>query len=146
MPSTSSTSRRERRAFTLLEILVVLAIMGLLAGLAITQVDKIFGQSQRKVAEIFVNQTLKTPLNAYRFAVGDFPTTTEGLGALLVAPEGKTGWGGPYLDVKGGKIPEDPWGQPYQYRYPGTKNKGGYDIWSRGEDKEDGTADDIGNW
>ncbi len=136
-----------RSAFTLLEILVTLAIIGLLAGLAISNSDKIFGQSQEAVAKIFVRDALKTSLTRYRIDVGDYPSTTEGLAALLAAPANKSErWRGPYAESPGGKLPLDPWGEPYRYRYPGTKNKGGYDLYSAGVDKADGTEDDIGNW
>lgn len=136
-----------RRGFTLLEILVVLAIIGLLVGLAVKNVDKIFGDSQGSVAKIFVNDTIKSSLVQYRIAVGDYPSTTEGLDALVTAPSGKADkWKGPYIDAKGGKVPLDPWQEPYGYRYPGTKNKGSYDIFSKGPDKVEGTEDDIGNW
>jgi general secretion pathway protein G len=130
--------------FTLLEILVVLAIIGLLAGLAITNVDKIFGGAQVDTTRMFVNQSMKFPLNAYRIRMGDYPSTGEGLQALLVAPSGKAGWTGPYIE--GSKVPTDHWGEPYQYAYPGTRNKGSYDLWSKGPDKQSGTEDDIGNW
>lgn len=125
----------------------MLAILGLLVSLAITGLGTIFGESKNKVAEIFVRQTLKTPLTAYRIALGDYPSTAEGLSALIVAPEGKADrWRGPYVDVTGSKMPLDPWEEPYQYRYPGVKNKGGFDLWSKGPDKAEGTEDDIGNW
>ena len=142
----SSTRRTRRvRAFTLLEILVVLAIIGLLAGLAITNVDKIFGGAQASTAKLFVNQTLKSSLTAYRIAMGSYPTTAEGLQALISAPASKADrWHGPYIE--GGKIPLDPWDEPYQYAYPGTRNKDSYDLWSKGPDKQSGTSDDIGNW
>jgi general secretion pathway protein G len=134
-------------AFTLLEILVTLAIIGLLAGLAISNSDKIFGQSQEAVARVFVRDALKTSLVRYRIDLGDYPTTSEGIAALIVAPSGKAErWRGPYIDVPGGKVPTDPWGEPYRYRYPGTKNKGGFDLYSVGPDKNDGSEDDIGNW
>lgn len=136
-----------RSAFTLLEILVTLAIIGLLAGLAISNSDKIFGQSQEAVAKIFVRDSLKTALTRYKIDVGDYPSTTEGLAALLAAPANKAErWRGPYAETPGGKLPLDPWGEAYRYRYPGTKNKGGYDLYSVGPDKADGTEDDIGNW
>jgi general secretion pathway protein G len=143
----SSLVRLSRRSsgFTLLEILVVLAIIGLLAGLAITNVDKIFGTSQVGVAKLVVSQTFKTSLTTYRIHMGSYPTTSEGLQALVAAPGGKTDkWHGPYLSE--GKIPKDPWEEPYQYAYPGTRNKDSYDLWSKGPDKQSGTADDIGNW
>jgi general secretion pathway protein G len=135
------------RAFTLVEILVVVAIIGLLAGLMFTNIDTIFGRSQDVVARIFVRDTFKTALVRYKIDVGDFPSTAEGLAALLTAPaNGATSWHGPYAEVPGGQLPPDPWGQPYQYRYPGTHNKGSYDLFSNGPDKTEGTADDIGNW
>ena len=138
---------QSRSAFTLLEILVTLAIIGLLAGLAISNSDKIFGQSQEAVARIFVRDSLKTSLTRYRIDLGDYPSTSEGLGALLAAPSNKAErWRGPYAETPGGKLPTDPWGEPYRYRFPGTKNKGGYDLYSAGPDKADGTEDDIGNW
>lgn len=141
------SARAARRGFTLLEILVVLAIIGLLVGLAVKNVDKIFGDTQGDIARIFVNDTLKSSLVQYRIHVGDFPNTTEGLEALVTAPSGKADkWKGPYIDAKGGKVPVDPWQQPYGYRYPGTKNKGSYDVFSKGKDGVEGTEDDIGNW
>lgn len=136
-----------RSAFTLLEILVVLAIIGLLAGLAISNSDKIFGSSQEAVARVFVRDSLRTSLVRYRIDLGDYPTTSEGMQALLTAPANKTDrWRGPYIDTPGNKLPVDPWTEPYQYRYPGVKNKGGYDLFSKGPDKAEGTEDDIGNW
>lgn len=136
-----------RSAFTLLEILVTLAIIGLLAGLAISNADKIFGQSQDAVAKIFVQDSLRTSLMRYKMDMGDYPSSAEGLSALLAAPGSKSDrWRGPYAETPGGKLPSDPWGEPYRYRYPGTKNKGGYDLFSSGADKVEGTEDDIGNW
>jgi len=138
--------RAALRAFTLLEILVVLAIIGLLAALAITNIDKIFGGAQVTTAQLFVNQTMKTALTTYRIQLGDFPSSTDGLQALITRPSsGKTDrWNGPYITEN--KVPLDPWGEPYQYAYPGKHNKSGYDVWSKGPDKQDGTADDVGNW
>ena len=136
-----------RSAFTLLEILVVLAIIGLLAGLAISNSDKIFGSSQEAVARVFVRDSLRTSLVRYRIDLGDYPSTSEGMQALITAPANKAErWRGPYIDTPGSKLPVDPWSEPYQYRYPGVKNKGGYDLFSKGPDIAEGTEDDIGNW
>jgi general secretion pathway protein G len=138
-------SAQALRAFTLLEILVVLAIIGLLAGLAISNVDKIFGGAQVTTAQLFVQQSMKTSLTTYSIHLGSYPTTAEGLQALITAPANKADrWRGPYIE--GGKVPLDPWGEPYQYRSPGTKNKSGYDLYSKGPDRVDGNEDDIGNW
>jgi len=135
------------QGFTLLEILVVLAIIGLLIGVVVSNTDKIFGQSQEAVARIFVRDSIRTPLVRYRIDVGDYPSTNEGLAALVTSPNSVSDrWHGPYLDAQGGKLPVDPWGQPYEYRYPGQKNQGGYDVYSKGPDKIADTPDDIGNW
>lgn len=128
-----------------MEILVVIAIIGLLVGLAIQKTGNIFGGAQSHTAQIFVQQTLKAPLFTYRMQMGDFPSTADGLQALITAPGAKADrWHGPYID--GNKVPVDPWDEPYQYAYPGTRNKGSYDLWSKGPDKQSGTEDDIGNW
>lgn len=135
------------RAFTLLEILVVLAIIGLLVGVLVSNTDKIFGRSQAAVAGIFVRESVKIPLVSYRRDVGDYPSTAEGMQALVTAPSSRADrWQGPYLEAPGGRLPTDPWGEPYLYRYPGTKNSGSYDIYSKGPDHQPDTADDIGNW
>ncbi len=129
----------------MLELLVVLAILGLLAGLAISNVNGIFGGAQVSTADLFVKQSMKTSLFSYRAHMGSYPSTAEGLAALIAPPADKADrWHGPYIE--GGKVPLDPWGEPYQYRYPGTHNKDGYDLYSKGPDKLDGTDDDVGNW
>ena len=145
--SRRSFLRASRRAFTLLEILVVLAIIGLLVGLAVTRVGGIFGAKQEDIARLFVTSSVKTPLTAYRIDMGGYPSTAEGLQALVTAPQNKgDNWKGPYIESPGGKLPSDPWQEPYVYRYPGVKNKDNYDLFSKGADKTEGTPDDIGNW
>jgi general secretion pathway protein G len=137
--------RRAVRAFTLLEILIVLAILGLLVGLAVSRMDTIFGGSQQDVARLFVTQSIKIPLTQYRIDLGDYPSTAEGLQALITAPQNRAErWRGPYLESR--TVPVDPWGEPYQYRYPGVRNRGSYDVYSKGPDRQEGTEDDIGNW
>lgn len=126
--------------------MIALAILGLLVGLAISNFNNIFGNSQVDIARIFVNSSMSTPINQYRFNMGDYPSTADGLQALMTAPAGKADrWRGPYV-TENKWPPLDPWSEPYQYRSPGVRNKNGYDLWSKGPDKQDGTADDIGNW
>ena len=147
MHRNSETVRSRRAAFTLFEILIVVALIALLAGVAVMNADKIFGQNQEQIAKIFVKQSLDVPLTSYKIAMGGYPTTEEGLQALITSPgSGGERWRGPYIKSEGGKTPTDPWGTPYQYRYPGTHNTDRYDVWSAGPDRKEGTADDIGNW
>jgi len=138
---TADRRRRLRAAFTLLEMMLVIALIGMLVAVGVTNFDKIFGDAQRNTAQIF------TALTNYRLNMGNYPTTAQGLQALVTAPDGGSSrWSGPYMDAKGGKILEDPWGKPYQYRYPGTKNPTGYDLFSLGKDGQEGTSDDVTNW
>ena len=129
----------------MMELLVVLGILALLAGLAITNVSGIFGGAQDSTAKLFVRESMKSPLFSYNIQMGGYPTTAEGINALITPPTDKADrWHGPYLEPA--KIPMDPWGEPYQYASPGTHNKTTYDIWSKGPDKISGNEDDIGNW
>ncbi|MBK8475611.1 MAG: type II secretion system major pseudopilin GspG [Opitutaceae bacterium] len=137
------SARSRRAAFTLFEILIVVSIILLLTGLAVQQGGAIFDDARKDTTRVFVQETLKLPLTRYKIDNGGFPYTEEGLQALMSAPNtGAERWRGPYVD----KLDADPWGSPYQYRCPGTRNTSGYDLWSRGPDRQDGTADDIGNW
>ena len=134
-----------KEGFSLIEILIVIALIAVIAGLAISNLGGIFGGQQEKAAQIFVSQSLKIPLTAYKIDMGTYPSTEEGLKALIQAPSGKSSkWKKPYIE----ELPTDPWGNAYQYRYPGSKNvngNSGYDVWSFGPDGSE-SADDIGNW
>lgn len=126
-------------------MMLVIALIGLLIGVGVVNFDKIFGDSQKKAAQMFIQTTGKTALASYRFAMGNYPTTAQGLQALVTAPDGASSrWSGPYLEDP--KPPMDPWGHPYQYRYPGTKNTSSYDLFSVGRDGQEGTEDDVTNW
>ena len=139
----ANKERRGTAAFTLIEIVLVLAIIALLLGAAIFKLTGVFSSSQKqRVAQDL--STFKSALNVYRMNAQTFPSTEQGLNALVTKPTT-------------GRIPKsyeptmkaeqlDPWGNPYGYRYPPTKNKGEPDIWSFGPDMIDGTEDDIGNW
>jgi general secretion pathway protein G len=121
-------SNRER-GFTLLELLVVLAILGLLIGLVAPAVMRQFGAAKEKIAQQSVER-LATILDMYKLDIGDYPTTDQGLQALLTQPQGIAHWSGPYL--KGDKLPEDPWGHPFVYRSPSERPGHEYDLYSLG--------------
>lgn len=125
--------RRRSAGFTLLELLVVLAILGLLAVVATPQVLKYLGSAKHETAKVQV-QNLGTALDLYRFEVGRYPTTQEGLTALVAAPPGTARWSGPYVKTRDSLT--DPWGRPYGYRSPGQH--GAYDLFSLGADGQPG--------
>ena len=89
MQNVSSPVRKARRGFTLLEILIAVAIVGMLVGLAVTNTDKILGQSQEGVAKLFVNESLKTSLVRYRIDMGDFPSTEEGIKDIVAGNQNR---------------------------------------------------------
>jgi general secretion pathway protein G len=136
--------RPYRQGFTLVELLVVLAILGLLAGLVGPQVMKFLGSSKTKTAALQI-EDLSATLDLYRLEVGYYPSTSEGLEALVSDPGNAPNWNGPYL--KKAEVPKDPWGNDYQYRSPGEN--GPFDIWSFGADGEEGGEgedQDIRSW
>ncbi|MFO7725807.1 MAG: type II secretion system major pseudopilin GspG [Oceanipulchritudo sp.] len=134
--------RRLKAGFSLVEMLIVIALIAIVGTLLIGRIGNLFGGAQEDVAKQFVDNALKAPLLKYRIDTGSYPSTEAGLEALLVAPASAEGkWKGPYIE----KLPEDPWGQPYQYKYPGSKNSDGYDLWSKGPNPES-ESDNIGNW
>jgi general secretion pathway protein G len=131
------------RGFTLLELLVVMVIIGLLVGYVAPMYFKQVGKSEVKVARAQIESFGKA-LDQYRLDAGHYPTTEQGLQALVVKPADEARWDGPYLK-KG--VPTDPWGTAYIYKRPGTK--GEYDIISLGKDgAPGGTGEDadIGSW
>ena len=119
--------------FTLIELLVVLVILGLLGGLVGPKVLKYLGGAKSDTAELQIVE-LGTGLDLFHLEVGRYPTTDEGLNALVVEPTGVQNWQGPYF--KKNKVPGDPWGNSYRYRAPGEH--GEYDLYSLGADNADG--------
>jgi general secretion pathway protein G len=136
--------RTTAAAFTLLEIMLVVMIIALLAGSAIYLMRGNVDQARMTRCDSDI-ETIKTQLQFYEVRNGNFPSTEQGLRALVEKPSGEPQprrWSQLIPS-----IPDDPWGTPYQYRYPTTKNsKDGYDLFSAGKDKQPNTSDDIGNW
>ena len=136
--------RESNLGFTLVELLVVLAILGLLAGLVGPQVMKFLSGSKTKAASLQVER-LSGALDLYRLEVGRYPTTAEGLQALVEKPANAPNWNGPYLQKK--QVPKDPWGFDFEYRSPGEH--GAYDLSSLGADNAvggDGENQDLSSW
>lgn len=123
--------------FTLLELLVVVAIIGLLAAYVGPKYFAQIGRSEQSLAKSQV-EAFARAVSTYRVDVGSFPTTEEGLVALMNKPTTAAKWNGPYLDKT---IPSDPWGRPYLYRSPGTHG-GDFEIESLGKDGQPGGAGD----
>ncbi len=133
-----------RAGFTLIELLLVLVIIGVLAMVI---APRFVGRSeQARIAATKADiANIESALDTFEVDAGRFPTTEEGLGALVVPPAQVKAWHGPYLK-RGGGVPLDKWNHPYNYRYPGQNNANGYDLWSFGPDGQNGGGDDIDNW
>ena len=127
-------ARTRSAGFTLLELMVVLVILGLLAGLVGPRLFGKVDSSKVQVAETQIKM-LRGALQAYRLDVGRYPSTAEGLTALMRAPpETATYWSGPYLEDE---MPLDPWRAPYRYEHP-ADNLQGFALYSLGADSAEG--------
>lgn len=132
-----------RHGFTLLEIIVVIIVLALLAGLVAPQIFGRVSEARSATARTQI-ELLGTALDNYRLDNGAYPSTEQGLEALRVKPARApipASWRGPYLRKD---VPNDPWGRPYIYRFPGDRNAGSYDLSSLGRDgKPGGTGEDA---
>jgi general secretion pathway protein G len=145
-PATTATGlhRRPSRGFTLIELLVVLVIIGVLAGLIVPNVLNRAEEARVTAARTDVNNLVQA-LKLYKLDNQRYPTAEQGLQALVAKPTvgpAPPNWK-PYLD----KLPNDPWGRPYQFANPGVK--GEIDVYSLGADGQpggDGTNADVGSW
>jgi general secretion pathway protein G len=137
--TTSSDASRGRSrehgqsGFTLVEMLVVITIIGLIMALVGPRVLNYLSESKVKTARIQI-QSFASALDLFYLDAGRYPSTAEGLVALVQPTGGVAAWNGPYL--KGGNVPKDPWGTPYVYRSPGQH--GAFDLISYGADGREG--------
>jgi general secretion pathway protein G len=147
-PKTSPThARRRAHGFTLIEIMAVVLIMGLLMGLVGVSVFSQVDKARVTTAQVKIKQ-LENALEFYRMDNSRYPTTEQGLRALIEEPSGSKSYPpGGYLQKK--EALKDPWEEPFQYESPGQHNARTFDIWSLGADSAPGGSDldsDIGNW
>lgn len=134
---------RSQAGFTLMELLVVLAILGLLMSLVGPRVLNQLGGAKVKTAAIQIKD-LEQSLEMYKLDTGRYPSTDEGLVALVKKPGNASGWNGPYLKSD---VPLDPWKREYHYKFPG--DHGELDIYSYGQNGSpggEGEDVDVGNW
>ena len=142
--ATSSVARNDKAGFTLIELMIVVIIVAALAAMVVPRLAGRSEQAKIAVAKADINSNIAMALKLYELDNGSFPNTSQGMNALLSQSSAGTSsnWNGPYLE----KPPIDPWGNTYQYAYPGSHNTTGYDLFSSGKDGTVGTDDDIGNW
>ena len=133
-----------KRGFTLMEMLIVVAIIGVLAAMLMPNIAGRSEEARKSRAQAEIASTLRLALTMFESDVGKFPTTQQGLDALVTNPDQVATWRGPYIDQA--KRLNDPWGQRYSYQYPGQNNPQTYDLASAGPDGQFGTDDDITNW
>lgn len=139
-------SIHKNKGFTLIEIMLVVLIIGVIAAMVVPNLAGRGEQARKSVARADIDTNIDSALGMYEMDNSRYPSTEQGLEALVAKPSGEpspANWNGPYLKKK--TVPKDPWGRPYVYRFPGTKNVDGYDLFSTGPDGVE-SADDIVNW
>jgi general secretion pathway protein G len=144
MIKTHNAQRTTHNAFTLIELMLVVVILGALAAMIVPRMAGRSQQAKISIAKADIVSNIPSALDLYELDNGTYPSTGQGLDALLSKPAGSptaNNWNGPYLKKK----PIDPWGSEYQYRYPSQHESLDYDLYSLGPDKAK-SDDDVVNW
>jgi len=129
-----------KKGFTLVELMLVVIIIGVLSAMVVPRLVGRSEQARRAAAMADIESNISIALDLYELDNGAYPSD---LGALMKEPSPvPANWNGPYLK----RIPRDPWGQEYMYKFPGDHNKGSYDLFSHGRDGVAGGEDDVANW
>jgi len=135
--------RRRNKGFTLIELMLVVIIIGVLVSMVMPRLTGRTQQAKIAAAKADIEANVALALDLFEVDNGRYPSSEEGLEALLKEPSSVENWNGPYLKKK--KKPADPWGNPYIYKSPGTHNMQDYDLQSYGPDGVE-SEDDINNW
>jgi general secretion pathway protein G len=130
--------------FTLMELLLVVAIIGILAAMLLPNISGRSEEARKTRAKTEIVSTIGLALTMFESDTGRYPTTEQGLEALITLPNQASNWRGPY--IRQAKQFKDPWGNKYEYQCPGQHNTTSYDIVSAGLDGQLGTEDDITNF
>jgi general secretion pathway protein G len=134
--------RSHERGFTLLELLVVIAILGMLVYMVAPAALRQLGSSKEKIAKQSVERLVGV-LDIYKLDVGSYPTSDQGLQALVTKPSDAVGWAGPYLK-NANALPLDPWNHPYSYRSPSSRDNHDFDLCSAGPNAQNASAGGSG--
>jgi len=136
---------RNKKAFTLIELMLVVIIIGVLAAMVVPRLAGRSEQAREAAARADIEANIATALDLYELDSGQYPSTEQGLAALVTKPTSSpapSNWRGPYLK----KIPTDPWSRAYIYKCLGDHNADDYDLASWGKDGIEGGGDDVYNW
>ena len=137
----SESSKNNHNGFTLIELMLVVIIIGALVAMVMPRLAGRGEQARVATAKADIQTNIATALKLYELDNGSFPSSEEGLNALLSKPSSASNWNGPYLERK----PFDPWGREYNYKSPGEHRAADYDLYSFGNDGTE-SQDDVKNW
>lgn len=141
MKTRKMTRLNNAKGFTLIELMLVVIIIGALVAMVMPRLAGRSEQAKVSAAQADISANIATALKLYELDNGAYPSSSEGLAALITKSGGSNNWNGPYLEKK----PLDPWGREYVYKSPGTHRAYDYDLYSLGRDGQEGN-DDIKNW